>query len=65
MRLLGMDGNLAVPRDLRLTMKNEAAGRRSVDRILDWEFERVTVGHGQVAERDVKRRVREAFTWFR
>nr|WP_227779302.1 DUF4336 domain-containing protein [Haladaptatus pallidirubidus] len=62
-RLLGMDGDLSVPRDLRLTMKSKAAGRRSIDRILDWEFERVIVGHGQVVEHDAKRRVREAFDW--
>ncbi|MFB9806897.1 hypothetical protein ACFFQF_17405 [Haladaptatus pallidirubidus] len=44
-------------------MKSKAAGRRSIDRILDWEFERVIVGHGQVVEHDAKRRVREAFDW--
>lgn len=64
-RLVGMYGDLAVPRDLRYTMKNEAAGRRSVERILDWEVERVIVGHGRVVERDAKRRVREAFDWLR
>lgn len=58
MRLLGMYGDITVPRDLRYTMKNEAAGQRSIERILEWDFERVIVGHGQVAERDAKRRVR-------
>lgn len=64
-RLVGMYGDVAVPLDIRHTMKNEAAGRRSIERILDWEFERVIVGHGEVAERDAKRRVREAFDWLR
>ena len=64
-RLLGMYGDLAVPRDLRHTMKNEAAGRWSVERILNWDFERVIVGHGRVVERDAKRRFREAFEWLR
>lgn len=63
LRLFGMYGDLTVPRDLRYTMKNKAAARRSVERILEWEFERVIVGHGQIAERDVKRRVRAAFDW--
>jgi hypothetical protein len=63
--LLGMYGDLAVPRDLRHTMKNDAAGRRSVERILDWDFERVVAGHGRVVERDAKRRFREAFEWLR
>lgn len=62
-RLAGMCGDLSVPLDFRYTVKNRAAARRSVDRILDWEFERVVVGHGRIAERDAKRRVREAFDW--
>ncbi|QLG26860.1 DUF4336 domain-containing protein [Halorarum halophilum] len=62
-RLLGMYGDVSVPLDLRYTMKNEAAGRRSVERILDWDFERVIVGHGRIVERDAKRRVRDAFEW--
>ena len=61
--LLGMHGDLAVPRDLRYTMKNEAAGRQSVEQLLDWDFERVVVGHGQIVEYDAKRRFREAFEW--
>jgi hypothetical protein len=63
MRLVGMYGDITVPLDIRHTMKNEAAARRSIERILDWEFERVIVGHGEIAERDAKRRVREAFDW--
>ena len=64
-RLAGMYGDLSVPLDFRYTVKNRAAARRSVDRILDWEFERVVVGHGRIVERDAKRRVREAFDWLR
>ncbi|MFC4550831.1 MULTISPECIES: DUF4336 domain-containing protein [Halorussus] len=62
-RVLGMYGDLSVPPDFRQTVKNEAAARRSVERILAWDFERVVVGHGRVAERDAKRRLREAFDW--
>ena len=62
-RLLGMYGDLAVPRDLRYTMRDRAAGRRSVERLLDWEFDRVVVGHGRIVERDAKRRLRRAFDW--
>ena len=62
-RLAGMYGDLSVPLDFRYTVENRAAARRSVDRILDWEFERVVVGHGRIVERDAKRRVRAAFDW--
>ena len=64
-RLVGMYSDLTVPLDIRHTMKNDAAGRQSVERILDWEFERVIVGHGGIVERDAKHRVREAFDWLR
>lgn len=62
-RLLGMDGEVSVPPNLRYTVKNDDAARRSVERILRWDFERVIVGHGRVVERDAKRRVRDAFEW--
>ena len=62
-RLLGMYGDLSVPLDLRHLIKNEAAARHSIDRILEWDFERVIVGHGHVVEHNPKRRVREAFDW--
>jgi hypothetical protein len=62
-RLLGMYGDVRVPLDLRHAVKNEAAARRSVERILDWEFERVIVGHGRIVDRDARRRVRRAFDW--
>ena len=64
-RLAGMYGDITVPLDIRYTMKNEAAGRQSVERLLDWEFERVIVGHGQVVEHDAKHRIRKAFDWLR
>jgi hypothetical protein len=62
-QLVGMYGDLTVPRDLRATMANEPAARRSLERILAWDFERVIVGHGRIVERDAKRRVRAAFDW--
>ena len=62
-RLLGMYSDVAVPLDFRYTVKNRDAARRSVERMLDWNFERVIVGHGRIVERDAERRVREAFDW--
>ncbi|MCO8245405.1 MULTISPECIES: DUF4336 domain-containing protein [unclassified Haladaptatus] len=62
-QLLGMYGDLSVPLDLQHMMKNKAAARHSIDRILEWDFERVIVGHGNVVEHNPKRRFREAFDW--
>ncbi|MFB6094909.1 MAG: DUF4336 domain-containing protein [Halodesulfurarchaeum sp.] len=61
--VLGMYGELAVPPDLRMTMKNEAAARRSVRRILEWDIERVVVGHGEIVEANAKQQLRRAFDW--
>jgi hypothetical protein len=35
--------------------RDRAAARRSLDRVLGWEFDRVVVGHGAVVEHDGKR----------
>lgn len=64
-RAMGMYGDLTVPRDLRYTIVNEASARKSVERILEWPFERVVVGHGRVAERNARERFEAAFDWLR
>lgn len=37
--------------------------RASIERILDWDFDRIIVGHGAVVETDGKAAFREAFHW--
>lgn len=37
--------------------------RMSIERILDWNFDRIIVGHGAVIENDGKDVFREAFRW--
>lgn len=37
--------------------------RMSIERILDWNFDQIIVGHGAVVEKGGKEVFREAFRW--
>lgn len=52
-----------VARDIRLTFRDRAAARRSIRRILEWDFDQLVVAHGPVITRAGRRRVEEAFSW--
>jgi Domain of unknown function (DUF4336) len=47
----------------RLGLRNRAAARRSLDQILDWDFDRVVVGHGESLETGGKSALRSAYSW--
>jgi hypothetical protein len=64
MRLNGAYGRFGPTRIFRYgLLRDRAALRESLERILAWDFERVVVGHGEVLERDGRRTFREAFAW--
>jgi len=37
--------------------------RGSIDRILSWDFDRVTVTHGEMVETEGREELRAAFAW--
>ncbi|MFP6836695.1 MAG: DUF4336 domain-containing protein [Pseudomonadales bacterium] len=59
-RALGRPGHTLMH---RIALKDRAAARRSIDRLLDWDFERIVVAHGEVIESGGPAVLREAFTW--
>ncbi|WP_374562071.1 DUF4336 domain-containing protein [Ideonella sp.] len=59
-RLTGVRQSLAVPRTVRLLVRDREAARRCARRILDWPFERVVVAHNAVVEIDARRQVEQA-----
>jgi len=64
MRANGALGRFGPSRLFRYAiMKDARAMRASVDRILAWDFERVTVAHGDVLERGGNAALRESFAW--
>lgn len=49
----------------KILMKDKAAVRASLDRILTWDFDRVIVGHGRNLETDAKRVFRAAYAFLK
>jgi Domain of unknown function (DUF4336) len=47
----------------RRAIRDRAAARRSVERILQWDFERIVTGHGAIVEGDGKETWRRAWSW--
>lgn len=62
-RVAGIYGRVRPPLDLRLTIKNERAFRRSIRDVLAWDFDRVIPGHGEIIETGGKRAVIDGFEW--
>ena len=61
--LTGAVGRFGPHRIIRFGIRDEAAARRSIDRILEWDFERVTVTHGDVLEEGGPEALRQAFSY--
>jgi hypothetical protein len=61
--LLGATGRFGPHRMMRLFIRDRALARGSVERILRWDFERVTVTHGDVLEHGGREAVRNAFAY--
>jgi hypothetical protein len=59
--LTGAAGRFGPHRIVRLAIRDRRAARESVDRILRWNFDRVTVTHGDVLECGGKQRFAAAF----
>lgn len=61
--VVGAAGHFGPHRIVRLGIRDRRAARPSVDRILEWDFDRIIVSHGAVLERDGKARFTEAFAF--
>jgi glyoxylase-like metal-dependent hydrolase (beta-lactamase superfamily II) len=47
----------------RLGIRERAAARRSVERILEWDFDRILPGHGEIVSSGGKEAFARAFAW--
>ncbi|WP_373048788.1 DUF4336 domain-containing protein [Vulgatibacter sp.] len=63
LRLNGALGGVKQTGLLRSAVKDRAAARRSLDRVLAWDFDRVVMAHGEVLERGGKEALRDATAW--
>ncbi len=62
-RFMGSYGKFGPSRLERWVTRDRAALRQSVTRILDWDFDRVIVAHGDVLATGGKDEVRRGFQW--
>lgn len=62
-RMMGAYGRFGPARLERWLTRDRAALRASVDRVLSWDFDRVTVAHGDILETGGKDRVRDGWSW--
>jgi hypothetical protein len=61
--LSGTHGRLSPTALERLLVRDRAAFRRSLERILAWPFERVVVAHGEIAEHGGREELRQGYGW--
>jgi hypothetical protein len=54
---VGRKHHPGMSRPFRATIDDEAAFRRSMDQMLEWDFDRVIVGHGDVIETEGRHKV--------
>ncbi|HYC69723.1 MAG TPA: DUF4336 domain-containing protein [Opitutaceae bacterium] len=62
-RVNGCYDHFGPSRLFRSVIRDRAALRASIDRILGWDFDRLVVGHGAVIETGGKAALREAFSF--
>ncbi len=63
LRALKAYGSFGPSRIARASIRDKPAVRGSIDRILSWDFERITVTHGEVVEKSGRDKLREAFAF--
>jgi hypothetical protein len=63
LKLGGIHGKVGWSRLGRFVYRDRAAARASIERLLDWDFDRVLLAHGDVIERDGRQLVRGALSW--
>jgi len=61
--LTGAEGRIGPHRLIRLAMRDKQACRASADRILAWDFDRITVTHGEVVETGGREAFRRGFAF--
>ena len=62
-RLSGAFKRFGLSRLLRFTVRNRPRARVLIDQILEWDFDRIIVAHGDIIECDGKSALRKAYDW--
>ncbi|HKM61791.1 MAG TPA: DUF4336 domain-containing protein [Acidisphaera sp.] len=59
----GLHGRIGWRRLMRFVYRDRKAARASLDRLLQWPFERVVVAHGDIIRQDAREAVRDGMAW--
>ncbi len=62
-RMLGAYGKLAPSLAERILIRDRPAFRRSLEKILEWPFERVVIAHGEVTEKGARESLERGYDW--
>lgn len=65
LRVAGLHGRVGWSRLLRMVYRDRPATRRSLERLLALDFDRIILAHGRVLDSGGRAAVREAFSWLR
>jgi hypothetical protein len=64
LRLLGVAApHGGVPFDIRLSFTNRRLARRSLEKLLSWDFDKLIIAHGPCIEKGAKAFAERAFLW--
>jgi len=64
LKVSGIHGKPGLSRLLRPMFRDRKATRQSIDRILEWDFERVSISHGDdILRKDAKAIVERTYDW--
>jgi hypothetical protein len=63
MKLIRSYGHFGPSRLDPLLIRDRVAARKSLERILAWDFERVVVAHGEILESGGREALREGYAW--
>ena len=62
-RLIGATGRFGPHRLMRMRIRDREAARTSVETLLNWDFDRVIMSHGEVLESGGKAALKQAFAY--
>jgi hypothetical protein len=62
-RLIGGHGGLNSTWADRVVTRDRTAARASLERILEWDFERIVMSHGAICEASGKDELKRAYGW--
>lgn len=63
LKATGIHGKPGLSRVLYFTYQDKKRARESLDRILEWDFDRVVLAHGNVLETGGVKTIRETYEW--